>query len=446
VNRAQIGLLVLAGTAFLLSTDLTMVNVALGPLQQDLQASLTELGWVVDGYSIAMVSLLLVAAPLGERWGQKRVFLLGLVMFGIASLMGARANQITMLISARVLMGLGAALMLAPGQLLTAKLFAPEQRTAAFATWSAAGALGLCLGPLVGGLLVSDLGWRWVFTVNLPVVALGLMVGLKVLPTALSDQGRSLELSSALLSTLGLTLSLGALLQGPAQSWRSPWIWAALVTGLLLVVGFVRRQLRLQEPLLQLRAWQLGPVRQALLGLFAMTISFNGGQFLAVLRLHQQGWSPLAIGSLLAPYALVVWLASRAAAPLARKLGSPPLIRLAFAPLILGLGLLGAPASAALPGLVCGLALMVGGVGQGLLAPVATAQAYNALPQHLLSSGASLAMLARFLGSSLGVALLDALMASSARYDISALAGAALIGACLLLEQTVPSRSLQHNG
>lgn len=231
---------------------------------------------------------------------------------------------------------------------------------------------------LIGAWVLMGLGWPWVFAVNLPVVALGVLLGLKVLPTTLTHKARRLDRTSALQSTLGLTLSLGALLQGPpVQGWRSPGIWAALATGLLLVVGFINRQRRLNTPLLQLQAWHQAPVRQALLGLFAMTIAFNGAQSLAVLRLHQASWSPLAIGSLLAPYALVVWLSSRGAAQWARSLGGPHLIRLAFVP-------------------------------------------------------------------SVGVAVLDALVAGTARYDISGLGGAALISGCLLLERVLQPRSVQH--
>lgn len=207
-----------------------------------------------------------------------------------------------------------------------------------------------------------------------------------------------------------------------------------MVTGILLLFGFVHRQRHLSQPLLQLDAWHQDLVRQALVALFAMTISFNGAQFLAVLRLQHAGWSALAIGSLLAPYAFVVWLSSRAAAPLARHLGSPRLIRMAFAPLIVGFVLLGSPASAEKLGLICGVALVLGGLGQGLLAPVATTQAYNTLPQRLLSSGVSLAMLSRFLGASVGVAVLDALVAGTALYDISGLGGAAMVSGCLLFE------------
>lgn len=439
VRRTQIGLIVLAGTAFLLSTDLTMVNVAIGTIQHDLHASMSQLGWVVDSYAIAMVSLLLAAAPLGQHLGQRRVFLLGLVLFGLGSLLGALAGQISLLITARVVMGVGAALMLAPSQVLTAVLFPPERRTAAFATWSTLGALGLCVGPLLGGVLVSSAGWPWIFSVNLPVVAVALVVGRRVLPAVAARPDAALDPVSLTSSSLGLVLSLGALLQGPDQGWRSPALAWALLAGLLLLTLFVRRQRHLSQPLLQPAAWQQSGVRRALLALFAMTVSFNGAQFLAVMDLDQAGWTPLAIGLLLAPYALVVWLASRRAAALSRRLGEQRLIALAHAPLVLGFVLLGlAPSSGALAA-VAALGLVVGGLGQGVIAPVATTLAYNTLPADLLGSGAGLAMLARFLGSSVIVAELDSALASGSNRWIPALLGAGLISLCWL--QQHPGRA-----
>jgi MFS family permease len=433
-DQTQLGLVVLAGTAFLLSTDLTMVNVAIGAIQSDLQASMTQLGWVVDSYAIAMVSLLLWAAPLGQRLGQKRVFLLGLGLFGLGSLLGALAAQISLLIAARVVMGVGAALMLAPSQVLTAVLFPPDQRTAAFATWSTLGALGLCVGPLLGGLLVSGPGWAWIFSVNLPVVALALVVGWRVLPGVGAQPDTALDPFSLASSGLGLVLSLGAVLQGPDQGWRSPAIAGSLLGGLPLLGLFVQRQRQLAQPLLQPAAWHQPSVRRALVALFAMTLSFNGAQFLAVMELDQAGWTPLAIGLLLAPYALVVWLTSRRATTLIRRLGALRLISLAYLPLVLSFVLLGlAPASGALAAAV-GLGLVLGGLGQGVIAPVATTLAYNNLPAALLGSGAGLAMLARFLGSSVIVAVLDSALASGSRSWIPGLLGAGLVSLCWLVQ------------
>jgi EmrB/QacA subfamily drug resistance transporter len=439
MNRQRLGLLVLAGTAFLLSTDLTMVNVALGELRQELGASMSQLGWLVDGYSIAMVSLLLCAAPLGDRWGQRRVFLLGLATFALGSLLGSVSPGITALIVARMVMGVGAALMLAPAQLLTTGLFPPEQRTAAFATWSTAGALGLCIGPLLGGLLVDAMGWRLIFAVNLPCIALALPLGLRVLPSLPGRPERRLDALSVLASSLGLCLSLGALIQGPDQGWRSAALLVAAISGLLLLLLFLHRQLRLAAPrqatppLLQLSVWRLRGVRQALLALFAMTISFNGAQFLAVIHLQQQQWSAISIGLLLAPYALVVWLASRAAAPLSRRIAAHRLMALAFLPMLLGFLVLTLPAAGSRLGPLTGLGLVLGGLGQGLLAPVATTTVFNGLPPGLLGSGAGLAMLARFLGASFGVALLDAALASAVGFSGAGLIGAALLTVCLLL-------------
>lgn len=435
--RAQLGLLVLVSSGFLLSLDLTMVNVAIGPIKTDLQASMSQLGWLLTSYPIAMMALVLSAAPLGDRVGRKRLFLGGLSLFCAGGLVAGLGSAISLLIAGRVLMGLGAALMQGPAQLLTVMLFPPAQRTAAFATWATANALGLCSGPVLGAVLVSGPGWPWVFLINAPLAALALLVGWRVLPPMATQPSTRLDGVSVASSSLGLALALGGLIEAPVWGWGSPAIAAAIVLGLLLLLLFVRRQPRLAQPLLQPAAWAPPPVRRAVLSLAAMTMSFNGSQFLAVIALHQVGWAPFAIGMLLAPFAVVVWLTTRCTEALQRRFGVQRLISLAHAPLVGGFVAIGLAAGSPQPswgiGLGIGLGLMLSGLGLGTLGAVAAAAVYNALPEDLASSGTSLVMVSRLLGSSVIVAALSSALASGFSPSAAALLAAAMVTGCWLL-------------
>lgn len=432
-NSAQLGLLVLASSGFLLSIDLTMVNVAISPIKTELQASISQLGWLLTSYPIAMMSLVLCAAPLGDRVGRKRLFLHGLSLFCLGGLVAGLGGTIGLLIAGRVVMGLGAALMQGPAQLLTVELFPPAQRTAAFATWATANSLGLCSGPVLGALLVSGPGWPWVFLINAPLAALALLLGWRVLPPMPTQPGTALDGLSVISSSLGLALALGGLIEAPAQGWRSPAIAAALVLGGLLLVLFIRRQQQLAQPLLNPAAWGQRSVRRSALALAAMTMSFNGAQFLAVIALHQANWPPFAIGMLLAPYAVVVWLATRQAEALKQRVGAQRLISLAHGPLVAGFVILGLAASSTDGAWGIGLGLVVGGVGLGIIGPVATTEVYNALPSDLASSGASLVMVSRLLGSSVILAVLSSALATGLGTAGTAVLAAALVGGSWLL-------------
>ncbi|HZC14149.1 MAG TPA: MFS transporter, partial [Thermoleophilaceae bacterium] len=181
-ERRQQGLVVVCGAMFISAVDMTIVNVALPDISEDLNAGIGELQWVLDGFLVALAGLLLVGSGLADRFGRKRIFLAGMAAFGAASVLCALAPSPAALIGARVLMGAAAACVLPPALSLIAVMFPPEERPKALGVWAAVAGVGLVLGPLLGGVLVRAVGWEAVFLVNVPVALLVVPAGLRVLP------------------------------------------------------------------------------------------------------------------------------------------------------------------------------------------------------------------------------------------------------------------------
>lgn len=316
----------------------TVVNVALPTLARDLDASSAGQQWVVNAYLLTVASLILVGGSLGDRYGRVRVYRIGVAWFAVASLLCALAPNVELLIAARLLQGVGGAL-LTPGSLaiIEATLRRPD-RGRGVGQWSGLSGLAGAAGPLVGGVLV-DWSWRWVFVINLPVAALVLLLSLRVPESAdASADGARIDLAGAVLTVAALAGASYALIQGPAGGW-SPVDVGAGVVAVASVVGLVRI-----EPG---RGHAMVPV-----GLFAdrtfavanlITLLVYGGMgvvfFLLSIQLQvTAGWSPVAAGASLLPVTVLLMLLSSRAGDLAQRIG--PRLPLTVGPLLIAAGML----------------------------------------------------------------------------------------------------------
>lgn len=415
VGRPGLVLAVVSTAAFFLSIDLTFVNVALPDIGRQFTAAPSDLAWIVDAYTVALTSLLIPGAAVAERFGRKAVFLCGMGVFTAASLAGGLASSLTSLLVARGAMGVGAGMMLAPAMAITAVAFPPAQRPRALATWASAGALGLALGPVLGGLVVGSLGWRWAFLLPVPVLVAGLVVGFLALPRGRGPDGVALDGWGALLALLALAPLVGGLIEAPALGWTSPAAIGLLGSGACLMVAFVARELAVATPAFDVRALGRPVVAGASLVLFAAYIAFMGVLFLVTLELQQSaGLGPVAYGLVLAPMSVAYWLLSRIGGRLAQAGRGPQ---------ALGLGLVATFASFAIPALGPNSvawtlpALVLMGIGNGLLVPVAAAMVLNALPDRALGTSSALSVVARFAGGAVGVAVIASAVASAPTLD-----------------------------
>ena len=315
-----------SGVAFL---DGTVVNVALPSIAEDLDASTGDLQWVVNAYLVTLSAFVLLGGSLGDRYGRKRVFLLGLAGFTAASMVCGLAPNIGVLIAARSVQGVGAAL-LVPGSLaIISAAFHPDDRAAAVGVWSGLGGVAGAVGPFVGGYLIDSVSWRLAFFINLPL-ALGVVVASRHVPESQADGAPGLDLAGAVTASAGLALSTYALIEGrPAIG----------VAGLAVLAVFVVVEARAPAPMLPLTLFRNRQFSGANLTTLAVYAALSGAFFLLVLQLQVAlGYSALEAGSALLPVTLLmVGLSSRAGA-WAQRIG--PRLPMTIGPVGVAAGLL----------------------------------------------------------------------------------------------------------
>jgi EmrB/QacA subfamily drug resistance transporter len=400
---------------FMVMLDNTVVNVALPSIQRELEAKVSGLALVLDAYILVFASLLLTAGSLGDRYGRRRVFRTGLVVFTASSALCGLAPSLPALVAGRALQAVGAAALL-PSSLaiLTAAFPDPRERVQAIGLWSGVSAMALAAGPVVGGLLTDALGWRWVFYVNLPVGVAAFVVAGRVVAESRDPDARPLDLPGLLLGSLGLAAVTLGLIESNQRGWGSPEIVGLLAVGVALLAAFGIAEGRRRQPMLSLRLFRDRAFSTAnavvLLAGFALLgfVFFNTLYFQAV-----QGWSPFQAGLRSLPNTLAVVVS----APLAGRLASRYGYRV---PVGAGL-LLAAAALWALTGIEVGtpyaqlwwkLAML--GAGLGLSISPATAAGVAAMPGAQAGVASAVITTSRQVGGALGVAVLGAVAA--ARY------------------------------
>ncbi|MER6504792.1 MFS transporter [Streptomyces sp. NPDC001455] len=332
-RRKRLALLTLCITMFMSMVDNVIVNNALPRIGQDLDAGISGLQWVVEGYSLVYAALVLTGGALGDRYGRTRVFRLGLGLFTVGSAVAALAGSIGVLVGARMLQGVGAAL-LTPGSLtLLRHVFTDErERAKAIGTWSGVSALGLSVGPVLGGPMVEHLGWASVFWINVPIGVAGLLLAARVLPD-IAARPRRIDLAGLALSAVGLALLVYALIEGPSRGWVDTQVLGCGAAAAVLLVAFLLLELRLAEPMLELRLFCDGPLVGAMLSGFMVSFGMFGASFFLPLMMQGVlGWSPAAAGYAGLPMTAMLVIA----APLAGRLTAVYGPRL---PLVLGLAL-----------------------------------------------------------------------------------------------------------
>ncbi|MFJ2817473.1 DHA2 family efflux MFS transporter permease subunit [Streptomyces sp. NPDC087294] len=300
---------------FLVVLDISVVNVALPSMRADLGLSAQGLQWVVNAYAIAFAGFMLLGGRAGDLYGRKRMFLVGLALFTLASLGGGLAQQGGELLLARAVQGLGAAV-LAPSTLtiLTAAVPPGPARARAIATWTAVGAGGGAAGGLVGGLLVDTLSWGWVLLINVPVGAVVLVWSLLRLPESRSGAGRRLDLPGAILVTAGLATLAYGISQTEAEGWTAPVTLLPLGAGLVLIVLFLLAEARTAAPLMPLGVFRVRAVSSANAAMFVNGFAmFCMWYFMTLYTQNVLGYSPLEGGLALVPSSLAVLLGSKAA-------------------------------------------------------------------------------------------------------------------------------------
>ncbi|SDM30731.1 drug resistance transporter, EmrB/QacA subfamily [Streptomyces wuyuanensis] len=311
--------------------DSTVVNVALPHIGEDLDADLAELQWTVNAYMLTLAGLILLGGALGDRYGRRRVFVVGVVWFALASLACGLAPNAPVLIVARALQGVGGAL-LTPGSLaLIQASFHPDDRAKAVGLWSGFGGVGAAIGPFVGGWLVDGPGWRWVFLLNVPLAVLCVPVALRHVPESRDPAAHGrFDVLGAVLGALSLALVTYALIDG---SW-----WTGVV-GVLTGAAFLRLERRRKDPMLPVSIFRSRLFTAVNLVTVCVYAGFSGFFFLTALQLQVvSGYSALGAGTALLPTTVLMLLLSAQAGQLGERIG--PRIPLTVGPLLCAAGML----------------------------------------------------------------------------------------------------------
>ena len=398
------------------SLDNTILNVALPTLARELGASTDELQWTVDAYQVTYAGLLLVAGALVDRWGKSRTFLVGAACFGGFSLMAGLVNTTGLLIAARALMGIGAAL-LAPSTLalVSTQFTERKERTVAFALWSGANGAGGAAGPLLSGILLEHFRWGAIFLINVPVAIGIVVVGLFVLPHSRPKPiPGGVDTPGAILSTLALALVCWAIISAPGLGISSPLILASAAAGVVLMAVFIRWEARVTNPILRLSLFRIRrfSVAVAVSGL----VTAGGAGALFVLTQYLQfslAFTPLETGVRVLPIAAAMLIGAVAAPRLIHTLQLKRTVVVGLTVVAIGFGWMATMTTeSTFANLLPGALLF--GLGAGVLVPAATQAVMDALPPDAMGAGSATNTAHMQVGSALGVAVIGSIM--SARY------------------------------
>jgi EmrB/QacA subfamily drug resistance transporter len=405
---------------FMVMLDNTVVNVALPSIQRDLHASLSALEWTVNAYTLTFAVLMVTGGRLGDIFGRRRMFVFGVIVFGLSSLAIGFAPSDTALVGFRAVQGIGAAFMMPATLSIITQAFPPHQRGMAIGTWAGVSALALAIGPVVGGFLTEQVSWRAIFFINPPIAIVAVAVTLFATRESRDETvGKAVDYPGIAAITVGLTAFVLALVEGNTWHWGSARVISLFAIAVVALGSFVPIELRVKAPMIDFRFFRSrsfwGSNLVAFIISFAMLAQFF---FLALYMQNILGYSPLQAGVRFLPATLVIIVMGPIAGRLTDRIGPRPLMTLGLVivasalfiqsrlTIHTGYGLL-------LPGFV----LM--GLGMGLvMSPMSTA-AMNSVDRTKAGAASGILSMSRMVGGTFGVAVMGALVATLGRSTIN---------------------------
>ena len=411
-NRWKI-LAVLSLSLVIIGLDNTVMNVALPNIQEELGVSGSTLQWIVDGYMLAFAGLLLAAGNLGDRHGRKRALQAGLVLFGLASVGGAFASTGGQLIAARAAMGVGGALIMPSTLSIIMDVFPQEERGKAMSVWAAMAAVGVGLGPLIGGALIEVSSWPAVFWINVPVVVAALVLGMRLVPESRDPSPGALDTQGLLLSVSGLLVFVWAVIEAPERGWTNGLVLGAFAAAIVLAVLFVRRQRSTPDPLLDLALFKRPAFSLGSLAVSATFFALFGMIFLMTQYLQlAQGRSAIETGLIMLPLAFGLVIGSGLSHKVNLKLGTPRQLfgAMVLVALVIGSVALWQPDT---PVWVIALFFFVLPLGMGNVMAPGTEAVMSAVPAAKAGVGSAMNDVNRQLAGALGVAVIGSVSSSA---------------------------------
>lgn len=396
----------------------TVLNIALPTLVRELNATDQQLQWMVDAYALVFAGLLFTGGALGDRFGRKGALNIGLVVFGLGSVIAGIGTTSGQIIAGRAVMGIGAALVMPSTLSILTNVFPPEERARAIGIWAGVAGAGGAIGPIVSGFLLEHAWWGSIFFINLPVVVLALVAGWFLVPTSRDHDHVGLDIPGALLSIGAVGSLVYGIIEAPEKGWGNTATLTAFGVAAVFGIAFAARELTASAPMLDLRYFRR---RGFTGGSVAISMMFFGmfGMFFLLTQYLQlvKGWSALGTGVRCLPFALTMMVAAPSSAPLAERLGTKRVVAMGISIAAVGMFLMSrmSPDTGYLA--IAG-SLVVLAAGMGLTMAPSTAAIMSSLPLGKAGVGSAMNDTNRELGGALGVAVLGSILASQFRHHL----------------------------
>jgi EmrB/QacA subfamily drug resistance transporter len=406
---------------FIVGLDVTVVNVALPSIGRELHGDISGLQWTVDAYTVVMASLLMFSGSTADRLGRKRIFVVGLAVFAAASLLCSVAPSVGLLVAARVLQAVGASMLNPVAMSIITNTFQdPRERAQAVGVWGAVFGVSMALGPVVGGSVVSAVGWRPIFWINVPIGLIAIALTLRFIPESKAPRPRRFDpVGQAFVIVLLAALTYG-IIEAPSRGWSSPAILAVFAAAAAALVGLLLYEPRREEPLIDLRFFRSIPFASAIVISVAAFAAFGGFLFLNTLYLQEgRGLSPVQAGLLTVPLAVMTVLVSPLSGRIVGRHG--PCVPLAISGVALVIAcavLTGIDAASPVARLLA--AYVIFGLGFGFVNAPITNAAVSGMPRAQAGVAAAIATTSRQVGQTLGVAVVGAILSSHLSAGVSA--------------------------
>jgi len=403
---------VLCFSLLVIVLDNSILNVALPSIVRQLTATNSQLQWMVDSYTLVFAGLLLTMGSVGDKYGRRPALQAGLLIFGTGSVLSALAGSANQLIATRAFMGVGSALIMPATLSIITNIFPSSERPKAIGIWAATAGVGVALGPLTGGALLERFYWGSIFLVNVPIVAIGLLFGMFLIPNSKDVHAPRLDLVGAGLSIAALSALLYAVIEAPTAGWTSPRILGFFFAGGLLLVAFFWWERRVEHPMLDVRFWK-NPRFSAASGAITITfLAMFGSIFLLTQYLQfVLGYSPLSTGVRLLTFAVPIMVVSPISPKLVDRIGTKYTVALGLSCVTVGLVTL-AGVTQTTPFLDIGWRMALAATGMALTMSPATESIMGSLPLARAGVGSAVNDTTRQVGGAVGVAVIGSVFSS----------------------------------
>jgi EmrB/QacA subfamily drug resistance transporter len=396
--------------------DLLVVSTALSTIQRDLHASLEQLEWTINAYTLSFAVLLMTASAIGDRFGRRRVFAIGLALFAAASAACALSSSAGALIAARAVQGAGAATIMPLALAVLNTAFPPERRGWAMGIYGGVTGLAALLGPVVGGAITQGISWQWIFWINVPIAALAIPLVLARVPDSYGPAAR-IDLRGLVLGAAAALGLVWGLVRGNSAGWGSPEVLAAMIAGAAFTVAFVLAELRTASPMLPMRLFRSRAFSAGNATIFFLNAALTGGVYLMAQFLQVGlGHRPLAAGLGLLPWGIAPFLIGPRAGALVDRIGERPLIAGGLALQTVGLAWISLVAGAHMSYVQLVAPMTVAGVGFSMALPAVTKAVVGGVAMQDIGKASGAFSTMRQLGGAFGVAILVAVFAGAGSY------------------------------